>query len=116
MPANYYVQGGWNVICDSCGFKKKNHQVRKRWDGLIVCADTCWETDHPQKYIRVSEDTIAPPFVRPEAENTYQTVCYVWGRSAFADLGEADCMRADLASPTYAFLYLLKNDDGPGPN
>jgi hypothetical protein len=113
MPANRLVLGSWNVICDSCGFKKKSYQVRKRWDGLIVCADTCWETDHPQKYLRVHGDVIAPPFVRPDPDPTYRTVCWLFDTAAYADLGVADCMQADLATPSYSDLYLLKNGTLP---
>ncbi len=113
MPTNYYVPGQWNAICDSCGFKKKSSQMRRRWDGLMVCADTCWETDHPQKFLRVTEEEIAPPWTRPEPEPTYRSVCYIYESAAYADLGVADCMRADLASPSYPFLLQLKIDDGP---
>jgi hypothetical protein len=108
MGISRYIPGAWNAICDSCGFEKKNFQLRKRWDGLMVCADTCWETDHPQKYLRVREDNITPPWVRPEPEDTFTHVCYLYARTAYADLAEADCAQADLASPSYAFLVQLK--------
>lgn len=107
MPANHYVAGQWNVICDSCGFKKKSGQVRKRWDGLIVCADTCYEVDHPQKYLRVRETGVAVPFIR-EDTNVFQTVCWLFDRGAYADLGTADCMQADNTAYTYAYLFNLK--------
>jgi hypothetical protein len=108
MAHNHYVKGQWNVICDSCGWKKKSSEVRRRWDGLIVCADTCYETDHPQKYLRVRETGLAVPFIRDEPADTYQLICYIYAIRAYADLGEADCMRADLATPSYASLYAMK--------
>ena len=108
MPSNHYVSGQWNVICDVCGFKFKSGQIRKRWDGLMVCKSDN-EEDHPQKFIRVRGDGQAVPYVRNEPEDTFQTVCYIYATAAYADLGEADCMQADLASPSYQFLYDLKN-------
>ena len=36
---NSYEHGGWNVICDVCGFKFKNVDIKKRWDGLYVCKE-----------------------------------------------------------------------------
>ena len=109
MAHNHYVHGQWNVICDSCGWKKKSGEVRRRWDGLVVCADTCWETDHPQKYLRVRETGLSVPFIRDEPADTFQTVCYVYESASYADLASADCGRADIASPAYTFLYNLKN-------
>lgn len=103
MPANRFVSGQWNIICDSCGLKKKSSQVRKRWDGLIVCADTCYEQDHPQKYIRVRETGIAVPFIRDEPADLYKYVCTIWGSSGYADLCVADCAAADGNNTTYAF-------------
>lgn len=108
MPASRFIDGAWNVICDSCGFKKKSFEVRKRWDGLYVCADTCWETDHPQKFIRVREGPIAPPFVRPDPIPTYKSVCYIYESAGYADLASADCGRADIAAPAYQFLLSIK--------
>ena len=58
--------GKWLVICDRCGFKKTNDQVRKEWTGLIVCADTCWEPRHPQEFVRPRPDEQKVAFTRPE--------------------------------------------------
>jgi hypothetical protein len=109
MSANRYIPGEWNVVCDSCGWKKKSSEVRKRWDGLFVCADTCWETDHPQKYIRVREDAPAVPFIRDEPPDQFIPICYIYTVAAYADLGTADCMQADKNTPSYLFLYNTKN-------
>lgn len=108
MPANHYINGAWNVICDSCGFKKKNFEVRKRWDGLIVCADTCWETDHPQKYIKVKEGPIAPPFVRPDPVPSYLDVCYVFESQSYSGISSSGCWRSGINSTPYATLLAWK--------
>lgn len=107
MIGDYYKAGSWNVHCDVCGFKFKSHEVKKRWDGLIVCSAD-FEHDHPQKFIKVREDSQNVPFVRKQNDDTFLTVCYLWERSAFADLASADCALADNASLSYSFLYELK--------
>ena len=53
-----YYPGRWWVVCDRCGFKRYNTDVRKTWNGLIVCADTCY--DGPR------DPLDKPPPLRPE--------------------------------------------------
>lgn len=72
---NYYKPGSWNVICDVCGIRHKADEVRKRWDGLLVCKND-WEPDHPQKYLRVRDDPKQVPFIRPEPADTFTEVIY----------------------------------------
>jgi len=48
----YYKHGDRNAICDLCGFEYKLSQLRKRWDGLLVCRKD-WEPEHPQNRIRI---------------------------------------------------------------
>ena len=68
--------GEWIIICDVCGFKKTNDQVRKEWTGLMVCADTCWEPRHPQEFVRPRPDKQAVPFTRPEPADVTTDVTY----------------------------------------
>ncbi len=42
-----YKAGDYLVICDQCGFQRYASECRMSWDGLFVCADTCWEEKHP---------------------------------------------------------------------
>lgn len=42
-----YVPGDYYLLCDVCGFKKRRSECAKRWDGAVVCADTCYEERHP---------------------------------------------------------------------
>lgn len=56
---------GYNVICDVCGFKFKNTELKKRWDGLWVCKDD-WETRHPLDFYKPRNDTHTLPYTRPE--------------------------------------------------
>lgn len=109
MPANRLVLGSWNAICDVCGLKKKSYQLQKRWDGLMVCKDD-YEPRHPSDLIRPIPPAPPPPWVRPEPTDQFELVCNLFTRSAYADLGTADCMTADNNLYTYAFLLSLYDD------
>lgn len=53
-----FVLGDSKACCDVCGFDYKLSQLRKRWDGAMVCkAD--WEPRHPQDFVKA----------RPERNN-----------------------------------------------
>ena len=64
MAKNYYVSGDWNVVCDSCSVKIKASKTKRRWDGFQVCP-ACFETRHPQDFVRARQDKISVPFTRP---------------------------------------------------
>lgn len=67
--------GKWRVICDRCGFKRYSDQVQQTWDGYIVCSPstgkTCFETRHPQDFVRSVKDDQSVPFTRPEPADVY---------------------------------------------
>lgn len=109
----YYAPGKWNVICDVCGVRFKSDEVRKRWDGLIVCPKD-WEPDHPQKYLRVRNDPVPVPFIRPEADLYLgdwgdQVFCYLYAQSGYADMGQANCMQAENTTYSYARCLELES-------
>lgn len=58
-------KGIFNVICDVCGFKKKSNEVRKRWDGAIVCKED-WEMRHSLDFYTTRQDAHKLPFTRPD--------------------------------------------------
>jgi hypothetical protein len=94
-----HVRGQWNVICDVCGFEFKSSEIKKRWDGLLVChAD--FELDHPQKYIKVQPDGLPVPsdMIRAEPEDTFIGVCTVYTNQGVAGAGVAGCMIAGKVS------------------
>lgn len=101
----FYKSGQWNVNCDVCGFKFKSNEIRKRWDNLMVC-EADYEADHPQKYLRVYGDKIATPYVREMSDDSFIFVCTAWTKTAYADVGVADCMQADNTSQPYTYLML----------
>lgn len=70
---NYLELGKWNVICDRCGFKYKNTDLRKEWTGLMVC-DSCWEPRHPQTLIKVPKEDSSVPWARPEPTDVFVSV------------------------------------------
>lgn len=92
---NYFKSGSWNAVCDLCSGKFKADDLKKRWDGLIVCAKD-WESDHPQKYIRVRSDPKPVPFIRTDPEEIFIHVCTPTTSSGMADYATADCARADV--------------------
>ena len=65
-----YDKGNWLALCDSCGCKKMASELRKRWDGLMVCNED-WEPRQPQDFVRAKIDIQAPPFTRPEPPDTF---------------------------------------------
>lgn len=67
----YYKSGDWNVICDRCGHKYKASKLQREWTGLMVCSQ-CFETRHPQDFIRARQDRIVVPWTRPISDNPQQ--------------------------------------------
>lgn len=75
---NYYASGERNALCDVCGVKYKSNQLKKRWDGFMVCSvGSCWEPRHPQDYIRGPRPEKAPAWTRPEPANSFVSVSYI---------------------------------------
>lgn len=97
MRTTWWKSGDWNAICDSCGFKFKASELKKRWDGFMVCEQD-FETRHPQDFIRPLPDQKSLPWTRPEGEDQFITssgFCTVITRQGVADYGTADCAMAD---------------------
>ena len=63
--ADYLNVGSYNMVCDECGFKFKNKDIRTKWDGLKVCKG-CWEIRHPQDFVRGVQDSQQVPVARPD--------------------------------------------------
>ena len=63
-PKDYFKPGDWNAWCDRCGFKFKASELRKEWQGFMVCSG-CWEPRNEQDFIRSVPEKPAPPFSRP---------------------------------------------------
>lgn len=68
---DYYKKGDWNAICDCCLFKFKASELRRQWNGLMVCQD-CFEERHPQELIKIRKERSKLPFTRPEGEDEFK--------------------------------------------
>lgn len=73
--ATRFIPGQWNVLCDVCGLQYKSGELRKRWDGLMVCTHDM-ETRHPQTLLRVPKEEIHPAWTRPESQDLFISVTY----------------------------------------
>ena len=99
-----YKAADWWVICDSCSKKIKASHSKHRWDGLIVC-DNCFEHRHSQDFIKVRQDKITVPFLRPRPEDVFVNVCTLAGSSGYAGLAEAGC--AQVGNTTFSYSELV---------
>jgi hypothetical protein len=61
----YLKLGDWNAVCQVCGFRFKGTGLRKRWDGVLVCAED-FETRHPSDFLRVPKEDTSVPWTAPE--------------------------------------------------
>jgi hypothetical protein len=60
-----FILGDSNAICDCCGFKVKQSELRKRWDGAMVCSAD-WEARHPQDQLAARPERSIVKDARPE--------------------------------------------------
>lgn len=92
----------YNALCDVCGFKFKNWQLRKRWDGFMVCKDD-WEARHPMDFYRSRNDVHQLPFTRPDNNGIDVSPTYTYPPGypptggAVAATPRADFARSDTA-------------------
>jgi len=60
---NTLLLGSYNALCDVCGFKYKASDLKKRWDGLMVCEDD-WEKRHESDFFRAPKESPDIPWAR----------------------------------------------------
>lgn len=77
--------GTYAAICDVCGFRFPSDKLKKRWDGLMACHSD-WETRHPQDFIQIRQEKIAPDWVRPVAPDQFITVTYTPPTFVYGDM------------------------------
>lgn len=100
-----YIAGNEWVECEVCGLEYRKSQMRKRWDGYIVCPKD-FELRHPQDFVRARPDnnTAKGLINPPSADRFLSLTCST--RSAVAGVGIAGCMIAgysDATVPTATF-------------
>lgn len=71
-----WESGKWNVVCDRCGFKFKNTDLRDEWTGYKVCSE-CWDPRHPQDFVRAKPDNKPLPWTRPEPNDVSVAPTYI---------------------------------------
>jgi hypothetical protein len=71
----YFKSGCWNAICDRCGFQHKSDELKKEWNGLMVC-NACWDPRHPMDFIKVPTDDPSTPWARPAPTPTFVSVTF----------------------------------------
>lgn len=94
-----FLSGQWNAICDVCGQKYKSGQMKKRWDGLMVCPND-WEPRHPQDFLRSVPDHQAVPWSRPQTPDVF--IPSNWDRT----LVDYTTMTEALSSSSIYFRYI----------
>ena len=100
---------GYKMACMRCGFWFPSTELKKEWTGLYVCkAD--FETRHEQTLMKVHGEKAFPDIVSKDGTDTFITYCDVSTRSAYADLGTADCMQADNNTISYEILSGLNGN------
>lgn len=105
--------GNWKVACHVCGMWHPSSEIKKRWDGLLVC-EKDWETRHPQTLIKVRGETAVPSFVSKDPTDSFTLVCDINTSSGYADMGVADCAKASNTQFTYQFLVQLTQNGHGG--
>lgn len=65
MTTRVTGKGGYNALCDVCGFLYKAAELKKRWDGMMCCPED-WETRHPSDFYRSRNDAPKLPWTRPD--------------------------------------------------
>ncbi len=72
---NYLKLGTWNCLCDVCGVRYKSDELKKRWDGYMVCPED-WEVRQPLDYIKAGRPQHPIPWSRPEPADVFVEVTY----------------------------------------
>lgn len=63
--ADNYEKGQWNAVCDVCGFEFKAKELKKRWDGFMVCKED-FEVRHSLDFQRAREERVSVPWTRTD--------------------------------------------------
>lgn len=95
--ADHWIPGDWNAECYVCGRKYKASEMRKHWQGYMVC-DKDWEPRQPQDFVRGVPDQQTPPWVQARTEQLV-FLCAPNGRSGIVDYGVVGCMVVGATNP-----------------
>lgn len=91
--ADFLSPGDFNAYCSMCGRKRKASTMDRNWQGLYRCPEHN-DIRQPQDFVRgVKDDQSTPWSQAPQI--AFTSFCTLNAQAAFADVGIADCMRAD---------------------
>lgn len=96
--STYYKPGCWNVICQVCGVQYKSDEIKKRWDGALVCKDD-WEPRNILDFLRPITEREGVPYSNPEPADVFISVPYLQGRQAIAGVAIAGLAITNYTSP-----------------
>lgn len=72
LVINKFIDGDWNVICDTCGRKRKRSQCTLSlipdMPNVLVCTDTCLDIQNPQYFVRGVPDIQTVPDSRSDSD------------------------------------------------
>lgn len=99
----------FRAICDQCASEWKLSQLRKRFDGAMCCP-YCWETRHPQEFIRPRKEAKPPRDTRPQPADVFiadwepdgvNPACPTGSWQAIAGVAVAGCAVAGAVGTSY---------------
>jgi len=96
MPKNRKYQdrlymGDWNGLCQVCGMKFKASDLRRRWDGLLVCSDD-YELRHPMDYFKPRLEEPGIPWTRPDITIDE---CWMWVDGVHISWEDGECIESE---------------------
>lgn len=99
--------GNWKVACHVCGWWYPSSEIKRRWDGVLVCPND-YETRHPQTLIRINGEKAVPTFVSKDASpDTFAVFCSLEAQSCYSGLATSGCARSGNQQYTFSFLHDL---------
>lgn len=60
-------------VCDRCGGYYRKSEMHKEWTGLMVCKRGCFETRHPQDFVKAVPDDMSVENARPDVDQSILT-------------------------------------------
>lgn len=95
----HFNLGNWLCECQICGRVFKGSEIRRRWDGMLVC-DQDYEEKHPQLSVRGQADIVSVPFSSPEGPDVFQNTDGYWMFDVRTDgdyspVGRLDCYASE---------------------
>jgi hypothetical protein len=103
--------GTWKVACHVCGIWYTSNEIRKRWDGVLVCPKD-YEERHPQTLIRIDTRTSVPEFISKDSTDTFNGQCSVSGSSGYSGFAVAGCSLSGNDRIKAAYLDIIHNGHG----